>query len=147
MHRPRQRRTRKRRRMRVSELAKDLGYKAAELVELAKAKGIKIVDARADIDARLAAAVRAQVPHRSKLSGPLMDIYSRVVTEEAARAAAKAAEPKPEKPVRPEGEPKTKRVTKKKEAPVAAGAEAKPAVKAGDPKAPVKPPPKKAKVA
>ena len=50
--------------MRVSELAKELGYKAAELVELAKAKGIKVEDARANIDARLAAAVRAQVPHR-----------------------------------------------------------------------------------
>src|ERR1041384_3364093 len=111
--------------MRVSELAKELGYKAAELVELAKAKGIKVEDARANIDARLAAAVRAQVPHRSKLSGPLMDIYTRVVTEEAARAAAKAAEPKPEKPPRAEGEPKTKRVTKKKEAaPAVAGAPA-----------------------
>ena len=109
--------------MRVSELAKELGYKAAELVELAKAKGIKVEDARANIDARLAAAVRAQVPHRSKLSGPLMDIYTRVVTEEAARAAAKAAEPKPEKPPKVEGEaPKTKRVTKKKEAPPATAA-------------------------
>ena len=39
--------------MRVSELAKELGYKAAELVELAKAKGIKVEDARANIDARL----------------------------------------------------------------------------------------------
>src|SRR5258706_8348914 len=93
------RRTGKRRRMRVSELAKELGYKAAELVELAKAKGIKVEDARANIDARLAAAVRAQVPHRSKLTAnpALMDVYTRVVTEEAARAAAKAAEPKVEK--------------------------------------------------
>jgi hypothetical protein len=80
--------------MRVSELAKELGYKAAELVELAKAKGIKVEDARANIDARLAAAVRAQVPHRSKLTAnpALMDVYTRVVTEEAAKAAAKAAE-------------------------------------------------------
>jgi len=135
--------------MRVSELAKELGYKAAELVELAKAKGIKVEDARANIDARLAAAVRAQVPHRSKLSGPLMDIYTRVVTEEAARAAAKAAEPKPEKPPKVEGaEPKTKRVTKKKEAaPAGAGDAAKPAAKKEDPKAPAKAAPKKAKVA
>src|SRR6516164_4297404 len=116
--------------MRVSELAKELGYKAAELVELAKAKGIKVEDARANIDARLAAAVRAQVPHRSKLSGALMDVYSRVVTEEAAKAAAKAAEPKPEKPKKEPGAegaeaPKTKRVTKKKEVPAAtAGAPA-----------------------
>jgi hypothetical protein len=41
--------------MRVSELAKELGYKAAELVELAKAKGLKVEDARANLDARLAA--------------------------------------------------------------------------------------------
>jgi translation initiation factor IF-2 len=140
--------------MRVSELAKELGYKAAELVELAKAKGIKVEDARANIDARLAAAVRAQVPHRSKLSGPLMDIYTRVVTEEAARAAAKAAEPKLEKPKKEPGAegaeaPKTKRVTRKKEAPVAAapGAAAPPAAKKEDPKAPAKTPVKKAKVA
>jgi hypothetical protein len=139
--------------MRVSELAKELGYKAAELVELAKAKGIKVEDARANIDARLAAAVRAQVPHRSKLTAnpALMDVYTRVVTEEAARAAAKAAEPKPEKPppkLNADGTeaPKTKRVTKKKEAPVA-GAEAKPGAKKEDPKAPAKAPAKKAKVA
>ncbi len=139
--------------MRVSELAKELGYKAAELVELAKAKGIKVEDARANIDARLAAAVRAQVPHRSKLSGPLMDIYSRVVTEEAARAAAKAAEPKVEKPKKEPGAegteaPKTKRVTRKKEAPAPAAAGAAAAgAKKEDPKAPAKAPVKKAKVA
>jgi translation initiation factor IF-2 len=139
--------------MRVSELAKELGYKAAELVELAKAKGIKVEDARANIDARLAAAVRAQVPHRSKLSGPLMDIYTRVVSEEAARAAAKAAEPKAERPPKGEGEPKTKRVTRKKEpapavpSPDAPAAAAKPAVKKEESKAPAKAPPKKAKVA
>jgi translation initiation factor IF-2 len=140
--------------MRVSELAKELGYKAAELVELAKAKGIKVEDARANIDARLAAAVRAQVPHRSKLSGALMDVYSRVVTEEAVRAAAKAAEPKPEKPppkLNADGTeaPKTKRVTRNKEdAPAAAGDAAKPAAaKKEDPKAPLKSPAKKAKVA
>jgi translation initiation factor IF-2 len=137
--------------MRVSELAKELGYKAAELVELAKAKGIKVEDARANIDARLAAAVRAQVPHRSKLpSNPaLMELYTRVVTEEAARAAAKAAEPKPEKPPKAEGEPKTKRVVKKKEAPApaAAGAEVKPAAaKKEDPKTAGKGPQKKVKV-
>ncbi|HVR84677.1 MAG TPA: translation initiation factor IF-2, partial [Planctomycetota bacterium] len=140
--------------MRVSELAKELGYKAAELVELAKAKGIKVEDARATIDARLAAAVRAQVPHRSKLTAnpALMDVYTRVVTEEAARAAAKAAEPKPEKPapkLNPDGTeaPKTRRVTRKKEAPVVVGAEVKPAAaKKEDPKAPAKAPVKKAKV-
>jgi translation initiation factor IF-2 len=132
--------------MRVSELAKELGYKAAELVELAKAKGIRIEDARASIDARLAAAVRAQVPHRSKLGGALMDVYARVVAEEAARLAAKAAEPRPEKPKReppPEGaEPRPKRTTRKKVEDVAKKEPAKPAAAAAPPKAP----PKKAKV-
>jgi translation initiation factor IF-2 len=101
--------------------------------------------------------VRAQVPHRSKLSAnpALMDIYTRVVTEEAARAAAKAAEPKPEKPKREPaaetGEPKTKRVTKRKEvaatAPAPAAAEAgKPAAKKEEPKPAGKVPAKKAKV-
>ena len=123
--------------MRVSELAKELGYKAAELVELAKAKGLKVEDARANLDARLAAAVRAQVPHRSKLSGAMLETYHKAMAEEAVRAAAKAAEPKPEKKKKeppPEGaEPKTKRVVVKKEETPAAAAkkeEAKPAAAA-----------------
>ncbi|HEX7901382.1 MAG TPA: translation initiation factor IF-2 N-terminal domain-containing protein, partial [Planctomycetota bacterium] len=131
--------------MRVSELAKELGYKAAELVELAKVKGLKVEDARANLDARLAASVRALVPHRSKLSGALLETYQKAVAEEAARAAAKAAEPKPEKKKKepaPEGAeqpPKTRRVAVKKEEPAtpkkeeakpaAAAAAAKPAKK------------------
>jgi translation initiation factor IF-2 len=116
--------------MRVSELAKELGYKAAELVELAKTKGLKVEDARANLDARLAAAVRAQVPHRSKLAGPLLETYQRVVADEAVKAAAKAAEPKPEKKKKepaPEGaEPKPKRApAAKKEEPAGAPAAAK----------------------
>jgi translation initiation factor IF-2 len=103
--------------MRVSELAKELGYKAAELVELAKARGITIADVRANIDARMAQQVRAQVPHRSKLAGPLVEVYQRVVADEAARAAAKAAEPKVErkKEAPAEGvEPKRKKTVRKK---------------------------------
>ena len=127
--------------MRVSELAKELGYKAAELVELAKAKGLKVEDARANLDARLAAAVRAQVPHRSKLSGAMLETYQKAQADEAVRAAAKAAEPKPEKKKKepaPEGsEPKPKRAAPKKEetAAPAKKEEAKPAAAA----APVKP--------
>ena len=131
--------------MRVSELAKELGYKAAELVELAKHRNIAIADPRGELNARVAAAVRAAVPHRSKLAGPLMDVYARVVSEEASRAAAKAAEPKVEKPKKEpaaEGaEPKPKRVTKKKEP---AEAKKEPAVAAKAP--PAKAPQKKAKV-
>ncbi len=103
--------------MRVSELAKELGYKAAELVELAKSRGIRIEDARANIDARMAQQVRAQVPHRSRLAGPLVEVYQRVVADEAARAAARAAEPKVERKKEPaaEGaEPKPKKTTRRK---------------------------------
>jgi translation initiation factor IF-2 len=129
--------------MRVSELAKELGYKAAELVELAKAKGLKVEDARANLDARLAAAVRAQVPHRSKLSGALLDTYHKVVADEAVKAAAKAAEPKPEKKKKeppPEGaEPKPKKApAAKKEEPAAAPAAKKEDAKAAPPPKPVK---------
>jgi translation initiation factor IF-2 len=131
--------------MRVSELAKELGYKAAELVELAKARGLKVEDARANLDARLAAAVRAQVPHRSKLAGVLLETYQKVLADEAVKAAAKAAEPKPEKkrkePPAEGAEPKPKRApaAKKEEAPAPAAKkeEAKPAAAAPPPK-PVK---------
>ncbi len=128
--------------MRVSELAKELGYKAAELVALAQAKGVKIEDIRADIGARLAAAIRAQIPHRSKLSGALRDAYAAFLAGEAARAAAKAAEPKPEKPKKEppaEGAAPVRRAPRKKvvkdpavtakEGPKAAPAAAKPAKK------------------
>jgi translation initiation factor IF-2 len=141
--------------MRVSELAKELGYKAAELVELARAKGIRIEDARANLDARMAAAVRAQVPHRSKLTGALLEVYARVVADEAARAAAKAAEPKPPRKEAAEGEAKPKRPPRKKAeaAAPAPAAEAPAAVKteaAGKPPAvaaaPAAKPAKKVKV-
>jgi translation initiation factor IF-2 len=120
--------------MRVSELAKELGYKAAELVELAKAKGIRIEDARANIDARMAAAVRAQVPHRSRLSGALMDVYARVVADEASRAAAKLAEPKPErkKELAEGAEAKPKRAVRKKAAEGAAAGEKAPPASAAE---------------
>jgi translation initiation factor IF-2 len=125
--------------MRVSELAKELGYKAAELVELAKVRGLKVEDARATIDARLAAAVRAAVPPRSRLSGALMETYVRVVADEAARAAAKASEPKPERKKKeppPEGAtPKPKRPPRKKEP---AAEVKKEEVKPGAPAKPVK---------
>jgi translation initiation factor IF-2 len=80
--------------MRISELAKELGYKAVELVALAQKKGLKVEDPRATINARMAAMVRAAVPHRSKLTDELLEVYARVQSEEAARAAAKAAAPK-----------------------------------------------------
>jgi translation initiation factor IF-2 len=136
--------------MRVSELAKELGYKAAELVELARAKGIRIEDARANLDARMAAAVRAQVPHRSKLSGALMEVYARVVADEAARAAAKAARPKPPRKEAAEGEAKPKSPPRKKaepagagEAPAPAKAEGAAAARPAGAAAPAPPPPAK----
>ncbi len=108
--------------MRVSELAKELGYKAAELIELAKDKGIKIENIRAMVDARSAMQIKAHVPHRSKLAGALLDHYHKIQAEVAAQEATrvtdirretKKREPKPEG-----GETKTRR-TVRKEAPVA----------------------------
>ena len=64
--------------MRVSELAKELGYKAAELVEVAKIKSVKLENARATVNARLAMQIRAHVPHRSKLTGDMLDQYKKI---------------------------------------------------------------------
>ena len=64
--------------MRVSELAKEMGYKAAELVEVAKIKGVKIENARATVNARMAMQVRAHIPHRSKLSGDMLEQYKKI---------------------------------------------------------------------
>jgi translation initiation factor IF-2 len=130
--------------MRVSELAKELGYKAAELVELAKLKGLKVEDVKVTLDARLAAAVRAGVPPRSKLAGPMLETYNKFVAEEQARMLARASEPKPERKKKepaPEGaEPKPKRVVKKKEEGAAAAKKEAPAKAA-----PAKPAAKKVK--
>jgi translation initiation factor IF-2 len=96
--------------MRVSELAKEMGYKAAELVEVAKIKGVKIENARATVNARMAMQVRAHVPHRSKLSGDMLEQYKKIqetIAEiEATKAATRITKPR------------TKRVTKKKVAEV-----------------------------
>ena len=93
--------------MRLSEVAKELGYKTAELIELAKDRGVGVANPKAEVDARCAAAIRAKVPPRSKLSGALLDLYKKVqvdlAAQEAAHEAAKAAEP-----------PKVKRVVRKK---------------------------------
>ncbi len=92
--------------MRVSELAKELGYKAAELVEVAKIKGVKLENARATVNARLAMQVRAHVPHRSKLDGDMLDQYKKIqdtlAEAEATRALTRVTKPR------------TKRVTRKK---------------------------------
>lgn len=84
--------------MRLSELSKELGYKSAELAALAKAKGLKIEAGNPNLDARLSAAVRTNVPHRSKLTGPLLEVYLKAVAEASARATALAAKPREERP-------------------------------------------------
>lgn len=92
--------------MRVSELAKELGYKAAELVEVARIKSVTLENARAIVNARLAMQIRAHVPHRSKLSGDMLEQYRKIqetiAEAEEARALTRATKPR------------TKRVTKKK---------------------------------
>ncbi|MBI4565195.1 MAG: translation initiation factor IF-2 [Planctomycetes bacterium] len=96
--------------MRVAELAKDLGYKAAELVEMVKdhSVGIPIPNPRGEVDARSAAQIRAKLPHRRNLKGELKERYEHIVLDLAAQEAARAAAPKPER---------------KKKEPSAAGAE------------------------
>src|SRR5687767_7391658 len=119
--------------MRVAELAKDLGYRAAELVEMVKdhAVAIPIANPRGDIDARSAAQIRAKLPHRRNLKGALAELYAKVVNDLAAQELAKP-EPKPKKekkaPVEGEEAPKKKPAKKKTEAEAAAPAE--PAAKA-----------------
>ncbi len=94
--------------MTVKELARSMGYKADALVALAKEKDVKLPGAEAEVDAKLAASVRAQVPHRAKLAGPLLEIFSKLAPAAAKpkqparapksaepKAAPKAAEPKP----------------------------------------------------
>ncbi|MBI2899516.1 MAG: translation initiation factor IF-2 [Planctomycetes bacterium] len=133
--------------LRVSELAKDLGYKAAELIELARDKGIKIENVRAMIDARSAMQIKAHVPPRSKLAGALLDLYHKVQADLAAQEAVKAAEPKPERKKReprPEGaETKTRRTVKKDPE---AGVEPAAMPEGGAPKPALPPPSKKPKV-
>src|SRR5688572_24550963 len=128
--------------MRVAELAKDLGYRAAELVEMVKdhAVAIPIANPRGDIDARSAAQIRAKLPHRRNLKGALAELYNKVVADLAAQEAAKP-EPKPKRekkaPVEGEEAPKKKAPAKKKadEAPATAEAAAKPKDEAAKPDA------------
>ncbi len=138
--------------MRVAELAKDLGYKAAELVEMVKdhTVAIPIANPRGEIDARSAAQIRAKLPHRRKLAGVLAEKYAKIVADLAAQEAAKP-EPKPkrEKKALVEGEeaaPKKKAAKKKTDEAVAP---AEPAAKAKEEGAKVeaaKAPAKKSKV-
>src|SRR5262245_37514661 len=116
--------------MRVAELAKDLGYRAAELVEMVKdhAVAIPIANPRGEIDARSAAQIRAKLPHRRNLKGELAERYAKIVTDLAAQEAAKPeAKPERKKKAPAEGEeaaaPK-KRPAKKKPDEAAAAADA-----------------------
>jgi|GEM_PF-758870 len=119
--------------MRVAELAKELGFRAAELVEMVKdhAVAIPIANPRGDIDARSAAQIRAKLPHRRNLKGELADRYAKIVVDLAAQEAAKP-EPKPKKekkaPVEGEEAAAPKKKAAKKKADDAA-APAEPAAK------------------
>ena len=106
--------------MRVSELAKELGYRAAELVEMAKDRGLPLKTVRDNVDARAAAAVRAQVPHRSKLGGDLKNLYEKIKADlaeakAAEMAAKKMAPPRVRKKAKPaaEKEPEKKKPAEK----------------------------------
>ncbi len=121
--------------MKVSELAKELGYKTAELIELAKTTKVVIENVRSEVDGRKAAVIRAHVPHRRDLKGALLDVFNKAQAEIAAQDAAKAAEPKLAKKKKEEGAlaeagaepPKTRRAIKKAEEPAPDVIETKPA--------------------
>jgi rRNA-processing protein FCF1 len=89
VERPRERKVS--RAMTVKELARAMGYKAAALVELAKTRGIKLPGPDASVDAAVITSVRAQVPHRAKLSGPLLVAFTRIAGKAAALPAQKGA--------------------------------------------------------
>src|SRR5688572_18413139 len=122
--------------MRVAELAKDLGYRAAELVEMVKdhTVAIPIANPRGEIDARSAAQIRAKLPHRRNLKGELAERYAKIVTDLAAQEAAKP-EVKPKEPKKKPAEGEEGAAPKKKAAPKKPDATAAPvdaAVKAKD---------------
>ena len=89
--------------MRVGDLAAQLGYRSREFLELTKAKGISLGEPSTVLDARLAAAMRSLIPHRSKLSGDLRAVYERVAAR-APQARPPAVSPRPA-PGGPRGTP------------------------------------------
>jgi translation initiation factor IF-2 len=79
----------------VSEVAKELGYKASELVLFVELLnfGVKIEHARADVDARTAMIIKKKVPPRSALKGTEKDLYeTKVLPAQAEEEAKKKAE-------------------------------------------------------
>ena len=104
--------------MRVADLAAEMGYKAPVFVGLAKAKGIPLVDPKQAIDARLAAAVRALIPHRSRLSGspPLLEIFNRIQIESSGVTSSSKTETNT--PIAPEKKPAASVTLKLLQAPV-----------------------------
>jgi hypothetical protein len=84
--------------MTVKELARAMGYTAQALAALAKSKGLEVGEPGATVEPRLAQKVRAQVPHRAKLSGPLLEVFSRLPGKPA---SAPPPKPPPERPSKP----------------------------------------------
>lgn len=80
--------------MRLADLASQMGYKLRGFVALIQAKGVTVADMRANVDERMAAAVRAIVPHRSKLAGDLKLLYDRALAPPP-RPGARAPVPPP----------------------------------------------------
>jgi rRNA-processing protein FCF1 len=97
--------------MTVKELARAMGYKAAALVELAKAKGIKLPETDATVDARVVSAVRTHVPHRAKLSGPLLVLFTSVGGKSAGTSPPKVSDGNPA-PVKRTASPPAKSSTR-----------------------------------
>src|SRR5262245_47784267 len=119
----------------VSDLAKELGYKAAELVQMVNTHpiGVTIANPRADVDARQAAGIRAKLPHRKDLKGAMKEEYDKIVEKLAAeapppKAPKKEKAPAAEKPA--DAAPKSDKKPAKKEAAGAVAAAAAPSAPA-----------------
>ena len=103
----------------VSELAKELGYKATELVQLVDvfAIGVKIEHARADVDARTAMVIKNKVPPRTLLKGDQKDKYEKIAAAQAEEETRKKAE-KADKAEKVEKKPAAEKKKKEHDGPV-----------------------------
>lgn len=81
--------------MKVSELAKELGYKTPELVVVAKRRGIDLAD-KSELAAQIVAVIKAKVPPASRLTGPDLDTL-KVFQDEARKEKERRDEEKRKK--------------------------------------------------
>lgn len=101
--------------MKTSELAKELGYKVAELLFLSSKKGIEL-GGKQTIDARTAAHVHARIPPSTKLDPESRALLEEFRKQEKAEKEAKEAEKKRKEEERAKREAKKQEAARKKAA-------------------------------